>query len=113
MAQRRSSIFGPDARPVALPTDVDDPAIVKASGQIQLPMHIRWSGPAKLYDLNRRQDRGRVYEQVLREGTEEDVRYFIIVDELIDLWDDLVLPRSVRRAWAKWILQNRHLELAC
>jgi hypothetical protein len=91
---------------------VDDPAIVKASGHIQLPTHVRWSGPPKLYDLNRRQDRSRVYEQVLREGTEEDVRLFINVDELIELWDELVLPKSVRRAWAEWILHNRHVELA-
>jgi len=41
--------------------------------------------PAHL-DLTDRADRARVYETVLREGTEEDVRYFIDVDVLLDLW---------------------------
>ena len=41
----------------------------------------------------------RVYEQVLREGTNEDVRYYIVIDELLDLFDDLVLPPAVRQAW--------------
>jgi hypothetical protein len=37
---------------------------------------------------------------VLREGNADDIRRFIDVDELIALWDDLVLPPYVRRAWA-------------
>ena len=36
----------------------------------------------------------------LREGTAEDIRFYIDVDLLLDLWDELVLPSSVRRAWA-------------
>lgn len=42
----------------------------KAAGEVELPFHIRWSGPSISYDLNDRADRARVYEQVLREGTE-------------------------------------------
>jgi hypothetical protein len=108
-----TSELGPDARPVELPDDVDDALITKASGPVQLPLHVRWSGPPKKYDLNDRRDRSRVYEQVLREGTADDIRYFIDVDELFDLWDDLVLPRAVRHAWASWFLRKRHIELAC
>lgn len=55
----------------------------------------------------------RVYEQVLREGTDFDVRYFIDVDELLDLSDDLVLPVHVRRAWADWYRERRGVDLAC
>ena len=40
--------------------------------------------------------------QVLREGNDDDVRWFVRVDEVIDLWDELVLPCHVRQAWAKW-----------
>jgi hypothetical protein len=113
VALSRTSDLGPDARPVELPDDVDDDSITKASGLVQLPLHVRWSGPPKKYDLGDRRDRTRVYEQVLREGTAEDIRFFIDVDELLDLWNDLVLPRSVRRAWASWFLRKRHIELAC
>jgi hypothetical protein len=104
---------GPFARPVELPEDVDDPTIIKASGRVQLPLHVRWSGPPKIYDLDRRQDRARVYEQVLREGTVDDIRHYIDVDLLLDLWGELVLPSSVRRAWAEWYTRTRHIELAC
>ena len=41
--------------------------------------------------------RNRVYEQVLREGTADDVRHFIDVDLLLDLWDELILPPAVSR----------------
>jgi hypothetical protein len=73
----------------------------KASGRIELPPHIRWSGPALTYDLDDRADRARVYEQVLREGTESDVRFYVQAEHLLDLWDDLALPPAVREAWAQ------------
>lgn len=113
MTRTRSSELGPAARPVSIPDDVDDPRLEKAKGQVTLPLHVRWSGPPKSYDLDKRADRVRVYEQVLREGTDFDVRHFIKVDELVDLWTDLVLPAHVRRAWAEWYRQRRGVDLAC
>ncbi len=79
---------------MAVPDDVADPVITKAAGRVELPLHVRWSGPSKVYDLGKRTDRLRVYEQVLREGNDDDVRRFIDVDELLALWDELVLPGS-------------------
>jgi hypothetical protein len=108
-----TSELGPFVRPVELPEDVDDRAVPKASGLIRLPLHVRWSGPPKTYDLDDRRDRSRVYEQVMREGTAEDIRFYIDTEELLDLWDDLVLPHYVRRAWANWFMRKRHIELAC
>ena len=107
MAHTRTSELGPAARPVAVPEDLDDAFVVKAAGRIELPLHIRWSGPPIAYDLNDRGDRARVYEQVLREGTEDDVRFFVDADLLLELWDELVLPPAVRRAWADWIRRHR------
>lgn len=100
MAQTRTSGLGPAARPVAVAEDLDDASVPKASGEVELPLHIRWSGPAITYDLNDRSDRARVYEQVLREGTEGDIRYYVQADQLRELFDELVLPPPVRRAWA-------------
>ena len=68
-----------------------------------VPQHVRWSDPQLTYDLGDRADRIRVYEQVMREGTEDDVRRFVDVPTLVDLWDDLVLPPAVRAAWATWL----------
>ena len=57
--------------------------------------------------MNNRGDRARVYEQVLREGTEEDVRFYIDANQLRELWDELVLPPTVREAWAGWLRRHR------
>jgi hypothetical protein len=92
---------------VAVPADLDDPAQPKASGRIELPLHVRWSGPPLTYDLDDRADRARVYEQVLREGTDDDVRFYVDADRLLELWDELALPPPVRQAWAGWIESRR------
>jgi hypothetical protein len=110
MAQTRNHELGPAARPVAVPEDLEDAAVVKATGRIELPLHIRWSGPPISYDLADRADRARVYEQVLREGTEDDVRFYIDADQLRALWDELVLPPAVGRAWADWLRRHRRDE---
>ncbi|MGH2962069.1 MAG: hypothetical protein ACRDL3_07755 [Solirubrobacterales bacterium] len=113
MATTRTPELGPAARPVAVPENLDDPGVSKAHGRVELPFHVRWSGPPITYDLTDRADRARVYEQVLREGTDDDVRCYIVPDQLLDLWDELVLPPAVRRAWAGWFRRHRQLELAC
>lgn len=110
MARTRTTRLGPAARPVAVPEVLDDPTFPKASGVVELPLHIRWSGPPVAYDLNDRGDRARVYEQVLREGTEDDVRYYVEAEQLRELFDDLVLPPRVRRIWADWL--RRHARAA-
>ena len=107
MAHTRTWRLGPAARPVAVPDNLDDASVRKASGEVELPLHIRWSGPPITYDLNDRADRARVYEQVLREGTEEDVRFYVRADQLRELFDELVLPPPVRRAWADWLGRHR------
>lgn len=107
MAQTRTRELGPAARPVAVPEDLDDPSLPKARGRVELPFHIRWSGPRITYDLDDRADRARVYEQVLREGTEDDVRYYVDADQLRELWRELVLPPAVRRAWTGWFRRHR------
>lgn len=104
----RSAELGPAARPVAVPADLDASRAPKANGRIELPLHIRWSGEPIVYDLDDRADRARVYEQVLREGSEEDVRYYIDPGQLLELWDELVLPASVRRAWEPWLRSHAH-----
>lgn len=103
MARTRSSLLGPAARPVAVPDDLDDPWVRKASARVELPLHARWSGTPITYDLGDRADRARVYEQVLREGMADDVRFYVRGDELVELWDELVLPPAVREAWAGWL----------
>jgi hypothetical protein len=40
-----------------------------------------------------------VYEIVLQEGTPADIMAYVDGALLVDLWEDLVLPRAVRSAW--------------
>ena len=82
--------------------------MTKARGMVELPFHIRWSGPTVSYDLDERADRIRVYEQVLREGNEDDIRFYVDVDELREVFDELVLPPPVRRAWKGWFRRHPH-----
>jgi transcriptional regulator with XRE-family HTH domain len=72
----------------------------QAFATVTLPIHLNWSEPRRQFDLANRAERARVYEIVLREGGPEDVRKYVDGALLIDLWDELVIPRSVRAAWA-------------
>jgi hypothetical protein len=112
-ARARSATVGPSARPVSIPDDVDDPGVVKARGVVELPLRVRWSGSPRLYDLEDRADRALAYELVLTEGTDDDVRSFVVLEELVDLWEDLVLPPHVRRAWAAWLEAQRGIVVRC
>ncbi len=61
------------------------------------------------YDLDDHADLARVYEQVLREGTKDDVRFYIDPDQLADVFDELVLPAPVQQAWSKWLDRHRRV----
>jgi len=88
-------------------------AVSSEAGRIvQMPAHVRWSGPERTYDLSDPAQRSLVYEQVLSEGTVADVERFVGLDDLLALWGDLVLPAHVREAWDNWFLE-RGLDPAC
>jgi hypothetical protein len=113
MARTRDEWLGPAGWPVAIPDDIDDPRLRKASGVVTLPLRIHGSDAALSYNVDCLSDCCRVYEQVLRAGTEDDVRRYIDVTVLQEVFDDLVLPPHVRRAWAGWFRQHRGAEFAC
>ena len=106
MASSRSADLGPASRPVAIPDDFATSVDAKASGVIRLPNRIRWSGPELTFDMDVATDRRRVYELVLVDGTEEDVRRYVRFDELIAVWDDIFLPPYVRRTWHEWFVEH-------
>jgi hypothetical protein len=112
-ARTRSATLGPAARPVPIPEDIDAPGVQKADGGGVLPLRVRGSGPRRVYDLGDRADRARLYEFVLAEGTIEDVRLYVRLEQLVELWPELVLPRHVRRAWSDWLAARRGINVAC
>jgi transcriptional regulator with XRE-family HTH domain len=77
--------------------------VSRALASVQLPLHLNWSAPGRVFDLRSRAGRARVYEIVLQEGTPADILAYVDGVLLVDLWNDLVLPRGVRAAWAPLI----------
>lgn len=92
-------------RPVAVPDDLDDAAPIE--GTVRLPLAVRWSGEPIDFDLSDPRHLRSVYEQVLREGSEDDVRCYIRASTLVEVWDELYLPQYVRDAWAPWLARHR------
>jgi transcriptional regulator with XRE-family HTH domain len=86
-------------RAVYVPTVLPRTPLDRALGRVRLPIHLNWSQPGREFNLANRQQRARVYEIVLREGTAEDIIYYVDGALLVDLWPDLVLPRQVRGEW--------------
>ncbi|WP_238598393.1 transcriptional regulator [Saccharothrix sp. ALI-22-I] len=72
----------------------------RAFSAVTLPVHLNWSAPGRRFNLANRSERARVYEIVLREGGPEDVITYVDGALLVDLWDELVLPRDIRAAWS-------------
>jgi transcriptional regulator with XRE-family HTH domain len=87
-------------RVVVVPSALPRLSVRDALATVILPLHLAWSGQRREYRLADRGDRARVYEVVLREGGPEDILRYVDGVLLVDLWDDLVLPRDVRAAWA-------------
>ena len=97
-------------RPVAMPEDVDDLGRPKASGHVVLPPHVHWWEPLdRVYDLDDRADRRTLYAQVLTDGTPDDVRWFIDIEQLVDMWGELLLPSHVESLWEEWLHRRGYL----
>ena len=87
-------------KPIWIPDRLPRLDAAHAFAVVELPLHLNWSALGRAFDLRSRADRGRVYEIVLQEGTPADILAYVDGVLLVDLWDDLVLPRAVRSAWA-------------
>lgn len=86
---------------MAIPPGFDTSDDLKAEGIIELPVHVWWSEPTRTFDMRDLKVRIRVYELVLSEGDEDDVRFYVRFDELRTSWPHLFIPRHVREAWEK------------
>src|SRR5246127_836791 len=90
-------------RPTWVPDRLPRLDVARALAVVELPLHLNWSAPGRVFDLRSRADRARVYEIVLQEGTPADILNYVDGALLVDLREDLVLPRGVRSAWAPLI----------
>lgn len=82
-----------------VPTALPQLPLRHALARVTLPLRLNWSEPGRVFNLATRAQRARVYEIVLREGGPEDVLAYVDGALLVDLWEELVLPRDLREAW--------------
>ncbi|MEV8534676.1 hypothetical protein [Streptomyces sp. NPDC051211] len=82
-----------------LPASLDDLA-GPTSGQVELPLHVAWSG-LRTYDLDRPRQRMSLYRTVLAEGQHDDLVRFLHRDLLAAQWPVLrtLVSRHVRQVW--------------
>lgn len=100
-----SESFSARRRPFSLPASLDQLDGPTVAGAVTLPPHIDWSS-RRAYDLADRDDRLRVYELVLREGTFDDLRCYLDPDELPVVLDELFLPDHIKTAWQQLLTER-------
>lgn len=98
---------GERGRTILVPTSLPRLSVAEAMASVVLPLHLNWSEPGRRFVLRDRRQRARVYELVLREGTPNDVLAYVDGALLMDLWDELVLPPSLRSAWAPLVQPSK------
>ena len=88
--------------PAKIPEGLLDRSRPKASGVVRLPEHVAWSPPFE-YDLADHRQRLDAYAVVMTEGRDEDVLWFIDVDEVVAMWGELHLSPHIRAPWERWL----------
>ena len=86
-------------RPIVVADRLWRLAIRDAFATVTLPLGLNWSRAGATFDMSDRRQRARCYEVAFREGTANDLLRYVDGALLVDLWDELVLPREVRSAW--------------
>ncbi|WP_420440825.1 transcriptional regulator [Candidatus Poriferisodalis sp.] len=94
-------------RLVEIPDDLADGTVAPERGRVMLPRRLAWSGQGE-FDLDDRRDRMYVYQLVMTEGTSDDVRRYIDLRLLVEMWHEMWLSPHVRERWDRW-LRDREL----
>jgi excisionase family DNA binding protein len=77
------------------------------SGSVELPFHLYWSDDNNRFNLDKRARLRSMYQIVLTEGSDDDIRTYLNRDVLVDVWDELWLSPAVHAAWDDWVRQQR------
>ena len=88
-----------------VPDRLPDLPAGEALRTLAMPLHLDWSRPQRSVRLSDRRERARAYEVVLREGAPADIESIVYGALLIDVWDEIVLPRAIRSEWQPLIDQ--------
>lgn len=88
-----------------VPDRLPDLPAREALRTLAMPLHLDWSRPRRSVRLGDRRERARAYEVVLREGVPADIESIVDGALLVDIWDEIVIPRAVRSEWQPLIDQ--------
>ncbi|MEV6206389.1 transcriptional regulator [Kitasatospora sp. NPDC051914] len=82
-----------------LPDALDD-LTGPVAGEVELPLHLAWSG-LRRFDLGRPRLRMGMYRIVITEGMQEDLVRFLNAQVLVELWPVLrtLVGPAVRQVW--------------
>lgn len=94
-------------RSAVVPDQLPDLPVREALRTFEMPLHLDWSIPGRLVSLADRHERARAYEVILREGRPTDIESNVDGALLVDLWDELVLPRQLRQQWEPLVDEAR------
>lgn len=61
------------------------------------------------YNLRRRSQRRKLYERLIRSGTPEQMMEWIDGALLVDIWDELSIPKAIRETWQPVIVLARNV----
>ncbi len=86
------------ARPFWVPDRLWRGRLPECFATVSLQDHAYLRGVTRL-SLRRRPSRRRMYELLLRNGFPEELRDWIDGALLVDLWEELKIPRPIREAW--------------
>jgi hypothetical protein len=86
-------------RSAVVPDRLPDLPVREAVRTFEMPLHLDWSRPGRAVDLADRRQRARAYEVVMREGRPVDIESIVDGALMVDLWDEMVLPKRLRAAW--------------
>lgn len=96
-----------DGRTAAVPNRLPDLPVGEAVRTFEMPLHLDWSRLGRVVDLADRRQRARAYEVALREGRPVDIESIVDGALLVDLWDELVLPKRLKAAWQHLVEEVR------
>ena len=96
--------------PASIPEGLLDRSRPKASGVVTLPLRVAWSGQGA-FDLAYRRQRCGAYRLVMTEGLDEDVLWFVDVEEVVAMWAEMHLSPHIRIPWQRWLWDRGLLDL--
>ena len=94
-------------RPFFVPNGLPQQPPHRALARVEFPPTVFWSPAGKVFDLSDRGTRISAYKVLLQEGRPDDMLASLDGTLLIEMWDDLFIPRDIRALWAPVITAAR------